>query len=106
MVRTAVLAAVGLSLICFVGCSFPRAPITGTLFAEVSGNLDVTPGPYPDELKVGEAKATSIIGITTGDCSIDAARKAAGIKTIYSVDYTSRHVLSVWAETVTKVYGE
>jgi hypothetical protein len=68
--------------------------------------MQVNPGDIPDNLKVGEAKATGIIGIVTGDCSVEAARKAAGIKKIYYVDYHSRGVLGIWAETTTKVYGE
>jgi hypothetical protein len=55
---------------------------------------------------VGESTATSVIGITTGDSSIDAAKKAGGIKTIHYVDYHSMGILGVYAKTTTKVYGE
>ena len=88
------------------GCSVGRSPASYTLYADVHGNLETNAGDIPDDLKVGEAKATSIIGICTGDCSIDAARKAAGIKKVFYVDYHTKGILGLWAETTTKVYGE
>ena len=105
--RTALFALVAVSLIVVgFGCSVGRTPVTYSLFADVQGNLQASPAEIPAELKVGTATATSIIGIATGDCSIDAAMKSQQIKKVYYVDYHTRGILGLWAETTTKVYGE
>ena len=107
MFRVAMFALVGVSLVfAVVGCTIPRTPISMSLYADVSDALGVNPGDIPDSPKVGTSEAMSVIGITTGDCSIEAARKAGGIKKIYYVDYHSMGILGVYAKTTTKVYGE
>lgn len=88
------------------GCSIARTPISYSLYADVSANAAVTSNTVPADAKVGEASAMSVIGITTGDCSIAAAAKAGGITKISYVDYHSMGILGVYAKTTTKVYGE
>jgi hypothetical protein len=88
------------------GCSIARTPISYSLYADVTGDGAVTSNPIPASPKVGEASAMSVIGITTGDCSISAAAKAGGITKISYVDYHSMGILGVYAKTTTKVYGE
>ena len=103
--RVVLLSLVAISLITVgFGCSVARTPATYSLFAEVHANIGGC-GDIPADLVVGESKATSIIGICTGDCSIDAAVKAGQIKRIVYIDYHSRGILGLWAETTTKVYG-
>lgn len=107
MLRAVLLTLIAVSLITVgFGCTVARTPVSYALFADVSSNMQVNPGDIPDTLQVGEAKAMGVIGITVGDCSIEAARKAGGIKKIYYVDYHTRGILGLWAETTTKVYGE
>ena len=107
MFKTFLFAAVALSLIGLsLGCSYARAPASYMLYADVSSGQLVNAGELPESPKVGEATAQSIIGITTGDCSIDAAVKNGGITKINWVDYHSKGILGVWAQTTTKVYGE
>jgi hypothetical protein len=90
-----------------VGCAYPRSPIGPyTLYADVHDALLVNPGDIPDNLKEGTAEATSIVGVTLGDSSIDKARKSVGIKKIHYVDYHSWGILGVYSKTTTKVYGE
>lgn len=57
--------------------------------------------------KVGQASATSILGIVgTGDASIQAAAKKAGITKISHVDESATSVLGIYAKYTTTVYGE
>ena len=89
-----------------VGCVQGRAPITGPLYSDISDGLIANPGPLPASPKVGTSTAKSIVGIATGDASIDAAVKSVGITKIHYVDYHTWSILGVIGETTTKVYGE
>ncbi len=58
-------------------------------------------------MKTGAATATSILGIVaTGDASIEAAAKNAGITRIHHVDHHTKNILGFYAEFTTIVYGE
>ena len=51
-------------------------------------------------------KATNILGlIATGDSSIDAAKKAGGIKDVSSVDHDSTSILGLFGTFCTVVKG-
>jgi hypothetical protein len=89
-----------------VSCSMPRSPITFALYQDVKDGLAVNPGDIPDAPKVGESTSTSVIGITTGDSSIDAARRQGNLKKIYYADYHSFSILGIYGKTTTKVYGD
>ena len=107
MFRIALLAIVAVSLVLVgFGCTIPRTPISTMIYCDVKDAMAVNPGDIPDNLKVGEASSMGILSIVTGDSSIDAAKKAGGIKKIYYVDYQSMQVLGVYAKTTTRVYGE
>ena len=107
MYRIIALLVVAVTLVSIsVSCSMPRSPISFVLYQDVKDALGVNPGDIPDSPKVGEATATSIIGITTGDSSIDAARRQGNLKKIYYADYQSYSILGIYGKTTTKVYGD
>ena len=107
MFRFALFALVAVCLVCVgFGCTFPRTPVSTWIYCDVKDAMAVNAGDIPENLKVGEASYTGIISIVTGDSSIDAAKKAGGIKKIYYVDYHSMQILGVYAKTTTRVYGE
>lgn len=57
--------------------------------------------------KTGEATCKSILGmVATGDCSIEAAKKAGGIKTVSSVDFKANNILGVIGTYTTIVKGK
>ena len=88
------------------GCSAPRTPIASSIYCNVKDALLANPGDVPANPKCGISTATSIVGITFGDCSIEAAMKSQQLKKIYYVDYESLGILGVYAKTTTKVYGD
>jgi hypothetical protein len=59
------------------------------------------------DTKLGEACASSILGIVaTGDASIEAAKKAGGITQIAYVDLDQFSVVGVYATSCTIVHGQ
>lgn len=86
-------------------CAMVKSPITGVWYTEVKAPFAVTSN--ANSTKVGSAKATSILGaIATGDASIDAAAKSAGITKIHHVDEQAKSILGLYAEYTVFVYGE
>lgn len=86
-------------------CAMSTTPVTGFLYTSAKGPGTVTSNTLGK--KVGTSSATSILGIIgTGDASIDAAAKSAGIKKVSHVDYESTGVLGIFAKHTTIVYGE
>lgn len=70
-----------------------KAPVTATSNAVSS--------------KVGKATANGILGLAaTGDASIQAAAKSAGITKIHHVDYHATSILGVVSSYTVIVYGE
>jgi hypothetical protein len=96
----------GTLAILFSSCAMSRrAPLTGLLYTStkspgfVTGNAGAS--------KVGTAEAMSILGlVATGDASIDAAAKAAGISKIHHVDEECTAILGIIAKYKIHVYGE
>jgi len=87
------------------GCVTTHSPTVGILFTETAG--PVAAGPGGGGMKVGEAKATSILAlIAMGDASISAAMKAGGISKVHHVDFKSKNILGIYGEFTTVVYGE
>ncbi|MCO6494048.1 MAG: TRL-like family protein [Phaeodactylibacter sp.] len=85
--------------------AYVATPLTGFIYTDVKAPLGVTSNPVAS--KVGTAEATSILGIVaTGDASIEAAAKKAGITRISHVDYEANSVLGVFAKFTVYVYGE
>jgi len=94
-----------IATVCFVSsCSFPTSPIVGSIYTQVQAPLMATSNPVAT--KVGTAEATSVIGITTGDASIQEAAQKAGITRISHIDYESFHILGIYARFTVYVYGE
>ena len=93
----------GFALATFSGCC-TVTPIGGTLFVDVKGPISI--GSAAGASKVGEAKAMGILGVVTGDCSIETAMKNGGITKVHHVDSKVKSILGVYAEYITTVYGE
>lgn len=88
-----------------VGCAAVSSPLIGGLYTDVKAPFAVTSNSGAS--KVGTAEAASVLGIiATGDASIEAAAKSAGIKTIHHVDYQAFSILSFYAKYTVFVYGE
>lgn len=86
-------------------CAFVSAPLLGGLYTDVKAPLAVTSN--AGSTKVGTAKAQSILGIVaTGDASIEAASKSAGITKVHHVDYQATSILGIIATYTVYVYGE
>lgn len=78
---------------------------TGFLYTSTVDPLAVTSNTVGK--KVGVAKATNILGLAvTGDASINAAAKEAGITKISHVDVKKSSILGLIGNTETVVYGE
>jgi len=57
--------------------------------------------------KVGEATATSVLGlVATGDSSIKTAAANGGITKIKYVDYEVKNILGIYGKYTTVVYGD
>jgi hypothetical protein len=82
-----------------------KSPVLGTLYTDVKAPVVATSN--ANSTKVGTSEATSILGIVaTGDASIDAAAKSAGITKIHHVDEHSKSILGLFAKYKVYVYGE
>ena len=87
------------------GCAMVGAPVTGFIYTDVKAPLAVTSN--TGSSKVGTAKMQSILGwVATGDASIEAAAKSAGITKIHHVDYEANAILGIVATFTVVVYGE
>ena len=99
-----------LSLLCLgllvsTGCATAASPVNGYWYTDVKGPLEATAAAA--STKTGEASCRTVLGlIATGDASIEAAAKSAGIKTIHHVDFKSWSLLGFYAEFTTIVHGE
>lgn len=86
-------------------CAIVRSPLTGFLYTSMKSPTAVTNNAGAS--KVGTAEAMSILGIVaTGDASIDAAAKAAGITKIHHVDEEATAILGIIAKYKIYVYGD
>jgi ABC-type sugar transport system substrate-binding protein len=86
-------------------CAMVKSPVSGFLYTSVKAPVAATSN--AGSTKVGTSKATSILGwFATGDASIDAAAKSAGITKIHHVDEKCMSVLGLFAKYEVFVYGE
>jgi len=98
---------ISLALLCVLavsGCatSFPQ----GAFFTDLNLPMQATPD-LGGATKVGTAKCISILGlIATGDCSIEAAGKSAGITKVNHVDWQAHNILGIYGEYQVKVFGK
>jgi len=99
------LVAIALAVL-LTGCatSFP----SGALYTELKMPVIATGNAAPATgLKVGTSTATSILSlVATGDASIEAAKKSAGITKVHHVDWSAKNFLGIWGEYKCTVYGE
>ncbi|NBC82855.1 MAG: hypothetical protein GVY19_05680 [Bacteroidetes bacterium] len=94
------------ALFLFSSCAaYVASPALGALYTDVKYPMAVTSN--ANSAKVGSAEVTSILGIVaTGDASIDAAAKSAGITKIHHVDVHATSILGIFATYTVLVYGE
>jgi hypothetical protein len=78
--------------------------MNGSIYTDLKG--PVAMGTATGSSKVGEAKATSIVGVALGDASIETAMKNGGITKVHHVDTKVKNILGVYAEYTTVVFGE
>ena len=89
----------------FASCAMVSAPVNGGIYGDVKAPLAVTGN--AGSSKVGTAEAKSILGlISSGDASVQAAAKSAGITKIHHVDYHAKNILTFYATYTVIVYGE
>lgn len=86
-------------------CAMVKTPLSGYLYSNVKSPVAVTGN--SGSSKVGTAQANSILGwVATGDASIEAAVKSAGITKIHHVDEEGTNILGFYATYKIYVYGE
>lgn len=89
----------------FTGCGAVKTPVTGMFYTNIKDGMAVTAN--AGSSKVGTAEAKGYLGIiATGDASIQAAAKEAGITRIHHVDYESKSIVGVYNVYTVIVYGE
>lgn len=99
------IAAVTTALALLSGCAVVQTPTAGFVYTKVQG--PIATGKSSRASKTGQACATNILGlVSTGDASIDAAKKAGGITDVATVDHDSTIVLMVYGKYCTVVKGE
>ncbi|MCB6972423.1 MULTISPECIES: TRL-like family protein [Butyricimonas] len=77
----------------------------GAIYMDVQTGEHVTSNPLGS--KVGTASVNNILGVyLSGDASIQAAAKSAGIKKISHVDSQKKSILGIFSTYKVMVYGE
>lgn len=86
-------------------CAVGKTPIIGAAYTNIKDGLTVTSN--TGSSKVGTAKAVGYVGlVATGDASIEAASKQAGITRVQHVDYQTTSILGLYTTYTTIVYGQ
>ncbi|MDO6681575.1 TRL-like family protein [Oceanobacter sp. 5_MG-2023] len=90
-------------LLSLSGCSV--SPVHGAFnFSKWDGSIS---NPSVSSVKSGESCARSVLGlIAFGNASIEAAKKAADISKVATVDHKTTNILYFYGEYCTIVYGE
>jgi TRL (tRNA-associated locus)-like protein len=105
MKKQALVTAIVLSTLSLSGCATGvKAPIVGGLYTNTKGPEFATANTAAS--KTGKATCEAVLGIATGDCSIETAMKEAGIHKIHYVDSKVKSVLGIYVEYTTIVHGE
>lgn len=87
------------------GCAAGPSMTTGYWYTDQSGPMIATGEHAPS--KVGKATAVSILGLVgTGDASLKAAMENGGITRVHHVDFHTRSILGLFAQTQVMVYGQ
>lgn len=96
---------VACSAVLLSSCAMVKSPLRGTWYTQVKSPVAATSN--SGSTKVGTSQATSILGlVASGDASIEAAAKSAGITKIHHVDEEGMSVLGFFARYKVFVYGE
>lgn len=86
-------------------CAVGKTPIIGAAYTDIKDGLAVTSN--TGSSKIGTAKAVGYVGlVATGDASIEAASKQAGITRVQHVDYQTTSILGLYTTYTTIVYGQ
>ena len=86
-------------------CAVGKSPIAGLAYTDIKDGLTVTSN--TGSSKVGTAKAVGYVGlVATGDASIEAASKQAGITRVQHADYQTTSILGIYTTYTTIVYGQ
>jgi hypothetical protein len=105
MKKMKLLAVAVVSALMFSSCAMVKSPLMAVIYTDVKGPVTATSNSVSS--KVGVASASCILGIVaTGDASIDAAAKKAGITKIHHVDEHATNILGIYATYEVMVYGE
>lgn len=103
--KKALLLCSAVGLFMFSSCATVQSPVSGIWYTDVKSPVAVTNN--AGSSKVGTASASSILGIiATGDASVEAAAKSAGITKIHHVDAHSTSILGIIGKYQIFVYGE
>ena len=88
------------------GCCMPNAsPVGGAIVMDTVGPVAVGDQTVKST-KVGRSMVEGIILVSSGDGSIEAAMRAAGIQKVHHVDTQTFSILGVYTRAETIVYGE
>lgn len=91
------------------GCAVPDTThLPGSIMLDVGHEgMVVAEDGKVSSAKTGKGTQSSILGwITSGDASIEAARKDGEISKISHIDYHASHILGIIGDCTTIVYGE
>lgn len=88
------------------GCASGRSRNgTGLIYTEVSDSVVATSN--VGSSKTGQSCATNVLAlVSTGDMSIETAKKIGNITKVASVDYTQKSILGIYDTTCVIVRGE
>lgn len=106
-VYTAAAATTVAALVGCAGLGYPTGSLyTGTQVPHGMNRAEVS-GAGKTGDKGGESCATGILGLVAfGDASLDAAKKAAGVSEIHSVEFHNTNILGIYAQGCTEVHGK
>ena len=107
--KFATLAVLGLMVPVVTGCAafgYPTGSLyTGTVVPHGMMRMEGA-GAGKGGTKTGEACATGILGLAAfGDASLAAAKKAAGVTDVHSVEFGGMSILGIYTQGCTVVYG-
>lgn len=95
------------SLTLFSCYSAPVMPPGGNVYSMIAAPLDIDANNTDMGSKTGEAETMSICGlIAMGDCSVEAAAKKGGIKTVKHLDYKYMNVLGIYQKFTVVAKGD
>jgi hypothetical protein len=91
----------------FLGNGYPSGSVYNSTTTPHAADRQELSGPAKTGDKSGEACATGILGAAAwGDASIDAAKKAAKISEVHSVELRSFSILGAYVVGCTEVHGK